>query len=90
MEKKWEEKRRNRGVVIPLMYLLLEAVLLVLIVHIAKMLQIGWLVQTATLGAIAYFLFSCLPRFKRVVDRQKSASTLRPRRIYSHSPFAGG
>ena len=71
MEKGWQEKRRARGVSIPLLYLSLEGVLLFLIVYIVDTLGIAELTAVSVLAAAAYFFGSCIPRFRRVLARQK-------------------
>ena len=82
MEKEWEEKRRSRGILIPLFYLALEAVLLLLILDIFKTLRIETITQIVTVILSLYFFLSCLPRFLRVVRRQKPMRTITASRLY--------
>ena len=67
----WKERRRHKGVLMPLTYLILELILLLLIIYIVAMIGVPLLTLGAMVLAVHYFITSCLPRYHRAIRRQK-------------------
>jgi Flp pilus assembly protein TadB len=67
----WRERRRHKGVLMPLTYITLESILLLLIIYIVSMSGMSLLTLGILILAIHYFITSCLPRYHRAIDRQK-------------------
>ncbi len=67
----WKERRRHKGIFMPLTYLILESILLLLIIYTVGMIGIPLLTLATMILAVHYFITSCLPRYHRAVRRQK-------------------
>jgi Flp pilus assembly protein TadB len=67
----WQERRRHKGILMPLTYLSLELILLLLIIYTVSLFAIPLLTLLAIVLALHYFITSCLPRYHRAIRRQK-------------------
>ena len=75
----WYERRRDRGIVAPLLYLLLETVILAQLVYITALVTTVGAVAVGA-GSLIFFFRSCLPRFRRALRRQ---ARLEARKAYA-------
>jgi hypothetical protein len=66
-----EERRHSVGPLKPTVYLMLEVTMLVLLVYMAAQIGIQGLVTVTMMTTGAYFISSCLPRYFRVLERQR-------------------
>jgi Flp pilus assembly protein TadB len=67
----WQERRRHRGPLMPLTYLILELILLMMIIYVVSVFNIPILTLATIVLALHYFITSCLPRYHRAIRRQK-------------------
>ncbi len=65
------ERRRAKGPLLPTLYLLLEAIMILLLIYTFYELGVAWLFYLAMAAGTYYFLFSCIPRYRIVLRRQK-------------------
>ncbi len=67
---KWSD-RRNASAVKPFIYLLVEVIILVSLCWFASLLDILIITIFVSLGAIYFFITSCLVRYRKVIKRQQ-------------------
>ena len=65
------ERRRAQGPLMPTLYLLLEAIMILLLIYTFYEVGIPWLFYLSAVAGTYYFIFSCLPRYRIVLRRQK-------------------
>ena len=70
-EAHWYERRHNTSKTVPTLYLVLEALLLLLLTYTLSAFHQPIITDLAAIVAIGYFLLSCLPRYHKILARQE-------------------
>ncbi len=68
---KWSDRRTASGEFKPLVYLLLEAIALIMLCWFISLFQVLPVTIVMIIGAIYIFIMSSLPRYRKVRKRQK-------------------
>jgi positive regulator of sigma E activity len=76
-----DERRHHDGLMMPTLYLMLEVTLLLLVAYMALQFGSEALISMVAFASGIYFVFSCLPRYFRVLERQRM-HTVRHAYIY--------
>ena len=65
------DRRRAKGPLLPTTYLLLELIMILLVIYTMKEIGIPILYYISIILGAFYFFFSCIPRYRIVLKRQK-------------------
>ena len=68
---KWIDRRMASGKLKPFMFLIIESIALLMICWLVSLFGVLFMTVLVSLGAIYLFMSSALPRYNKVIKRQK-------------------